>query len=168
MNELVVEAQRLEQDQRQRSIDTTDSASTSAGPSRFVIFFYFFFAFFPFFPNTYLLKVEVMDIDQEELERVTEPLPTKSTKPRTRKASGKRKNAAATKRAIKKEAVSSDEFSSAEPDQRDMDPDYDPEVTMAMMGPPREASNDEVIAGPRTRNRSRSNAAAGSKRKLID
>ena len=107
-----------------------------------------------------------MDIDQEELERVTEPLPTKSTKPRTRKASGKRKNA---KRAaaIKKEAVSSDEFSSAEPDQRDMDPDYDPEVTMAMMGPPREAPNDESIAGPRTRNRSRSNAA-GSKRKLID
>jgi len=39
MNDLVVEAQRLEQDQRQRSIDTTDSASTSAGPSRFVIFF---------------------------------------------------------------------------------------------------------------------------------
>ena len=111
-----------------------------------------------------------MDIDQDELERVSEPLPTKSTKPRTRKASGKRKTAAATKRtaaAIKKEAISSDEFSSAEPDQRDMDPDYDPEVTMAMMGPPREASNDEIIAGPRTRNRSRSNAA-GSKRKLND
>ena len=50
MNELVVEAQRLEQDQRQRSIDTTDSASTSAGPSRFVIFFFtFFFLRFPLF-----------------------------------------------------------------------------------------------------------------------
>ena len=50
MNDLVVEAQRLEQDQRQRSIDTTDSASTSAGPSRFVIFFLLFFLrFSPFF-----------------------------------------------------------------------------------------------------------------------
>ena len=36
VNEMVLESQRLEQDQRQRSIDTTDSASTT-NPSRFVI-----------------------------------------------------------------------------------------------------------------------------------
>jgi len=155
MNELV-EAQRVEQDVRPRPAYTYDETDAPPTAPRFV---------------------EVMDIDQENLEEETERQLTPPPKHQVKKTretkkkptGGKRGGQKNSKKVIKTEILSSDDSDNGQDlgggaSQPDMDPDYDPEVTMAAMGPSREPS-PERSAGPRTRNKSKSESMRTSKKR---
>ena len=92
------------------------------------------------------MEVTDAELNQETLNAATEEHITESKpKKATRAKAAKKPKKTAKKAAIE---LSSE---SDETDFHDMDVDYDPEVTMAAMGPPRGTE-----AGPQTRTRSRS------------
>ena len=88
-------------------------------------------------------KVEVTEaeLNQEDINAATEEHLTEGAKPKKAKKAVKKAKKASTKRPAIELSSDSDET-----DFHDMDVDYDPEVTMAAMGPPQEA-------GPKTRSR---------------